>query len=172
MPPPSEIAAFWALVSPDGAKGWVTAHRDELTEILIRAGTGRQTAPLGRLRFLDTLDDYPRPPRIRVLSLPDPMIRDRNRTERLFGFSYRIEIFVPEPKRECRPVRLSALGRRSPDRPHRHEGGPQKGTLVSACGAEPGVKPSAGRLEKLAAERSRTRFAGVERVEMLEGWRS
>ncbi len=29
-----------------------------------------------------------------------PLIRNRNRTERLFGFFYRIEIFIPEPKRE------------------------------------------------------------------------
>ncbi|HEX2298787.1 MAG TPA: crosslink repair DNA glycosylase YcaQ family protein [Pseudonocardiaceae bacterium] len=29
----------------------------------------------------------------------DPLIWDRGRTERLFGFRYRIEIYVPEPKR-------------------------------------------------------------------------
>ena len=39
------------------------------------------------------------PGRIRVLSPFDPMLRDRNRAERLFGFHYRIEVFVPEPKR-------------------------------------------------------------------------
>lgn len=36
---------------------------------------------------------------MRVLSPFDPVIRDRNRAERLFGFHYRIEMFVPEPKR-------------------------------------------------------------------------
>ena len=30
----------------------------------------------------------------------DPLIRDRNRTERLFDFRYRIEVFVPEARRE------------------------------------------------------------------------
>src|SRR3546814_13471811 len=30
----------------------------------------------------------------------DPLIRDRKRTERLFGFHYRIEVFVPAPKRK------------------------------------------------------------------------
>ena len=39
------------------------------------------------------------PARIRVLSPFDPVIRNRNRLEWLFGFEYRIEIYVPEEKR-------------------------------------------------------------------------
>jgi uncharacterized protein YcaQ len=101
------------------------------------------------------------------------MIRDRNRTERLFGFFYRIEIFVPEPKREygyyvfplLEGDRLIGRIDMKADR--------KKGSLdVKRLWLEPGVKPSAGRLEKLAAELDRVaRFAGVERVEMLDGWR-
>ena len=37
---------------------------------------------------------------MRLLNPFDPTIRDRKRTERLFGFSYRNEIFVPEAQRQ------------------------------------------------------------------------
>ena len=37
---------------------------------------------------------------MRVLSPFDPVIRNRDRLERLFEFRYRIEIYVPEAKRK------------------------------------------------------------------------
>ncbi len=170
-----EIAAFWDLLSPDEAKAWVADHRDELIEVLIEPALGGKPRSSWALAdFLGTLDDYPEaPPRIRVLSPFDPMIRDRNRTERLFGFFYRIEIFVPEPKREygyyvfplLEGDRLIGRIDMKADR--------KNGTLdVKRLWLEPRVKTSAGRLEKLEAELERlARFAGVEKVVYLDGWK-
>ncbi|MEK1869735.1 MAG: crosslink repair DNA glycosylase YcaQ family protein, partial [Ensifer adhaerens] len=90
-----------------------------------------------------------------------------------FGFFYRIEIFVPEPKREygyyvfplLEGDRLIGRIDMKADR--------KKSTLdVKRLWLEPGVKPSAGRLERLEAELDRVaRFAGVEKVVFFEGWR-
>lgn len=168
-----EIAAFFDLVTPQEAKAWVEDHRDELEEVLIETVDGKPRASFALAESLATLIDPPEPPaRIRTLSPFDPLIRDRNRTERLFGFFYRIEIFVPEPKREygyyvfplLESDRLIGRIDMKADR--------KAGILdVKRLWLEKGVKPSVGRLERLEAELVRlAKFAGVERVEYRDGW--
>ncbi|MCA1366652.1 YcaQ family DNA glycosylase [Bradyrhizobium sp. BRP14] len=169
-----EIAAFWDLVSPDEAKAWVAAHRDELSDVVIESANGGRPRPSYAFAgFPDNLGDIPDPPgRIRVLSPFDPLLRDRNRTERLFDFFYRIEVFVPEAKREygyyvfplLEGDRLIGRIDMKADR--------KRGSLdVRRLWLEKGVKASSGRMEKLMAELDRiARFTGVEEVGLLEGW--
>jgi hypothetical protein len=106
------------------------------------------------------------------LSPFDPLIRDRKRTERLFGFHYRIEVFVPAPKRRYGYYVFPLLegdkliGRI--DMKHERDSGALK---VKALWLEPGQRLSAARRGRLEAELERQRrFTGAERVAFAKGW--
>lgn len=168
-----EIAAFFDIVTPDEAKAWVAAHRDELQELQLETVDGKPRASFAFANHVASLLDAPEPPaRIRVLSPFDPLIRDRNRTERLFGFFYRIEVFVPEPKRQYGYYVFPLLeGDRLIGRIDMKAERRQGLLDVRRLWLEPGVKPTAGRLDKLEAELQRiARFAGMETVRLQPGW--
>ena len=99
---PGELAAFWALITPAEAKVWVDGalKRGEISEAMVVGADGAPRRVVLWPRTLARAHDLGDPtPRLRVLSPFDPALRDRKRAERLFGFSYRIEIFVPEVQR-------------------------------------------------------------------------
>lgn len=167
-----EIAAFFDIITPQEARQWVSNHRDELCEVtLAHSDGGKDRASYAFAGF--TGDDAVVPPqRIRVLSPFDPLLRDRARTERLFGFFYRIEVFVPEAKRQYGYYVFPLLegdgliGRldMKADR--------KNGTLdVRRVWFEKAVRASTGRLEKLDSELSRVaKFTGLESVRYLDNW--
>ncbi len=69
---------------------------------LIRTGEVEQVTVRGwgRPAYLDTAARRPRRALARTLLSPfDSLVWNRARTERIFGFHYRIEIYVPQPQR-------------------------------------------------------------------------
>jgi len=99
---PNELAAFWGATSLSEAALWAKAatQRGELVIVDAQAegGSSRPAYAFAdwRQRLERTRDA---PDRLRVLAPFDPLIRDRKRLQRLFGFDYRFEAFVPAPKR-------------------------------------------------------------------------
>lgn len=168
-----ELAAYWALCSPEAARDWCRGAqaRGEIEEVMIEGADGTRRRSLARPGILAEAMAAPEPPaRIRVLSPFDPALRDRARAERLFGFYYRIEVFVPEPKRiygyYVFPVLEGAriIGRIDMKR--------ASDTLaVRAFWPEANVALGAGRQERLRAELDRmARFVGSERVDFAPDW--
>jgi uncharacterized protein YcaQ len=107
-------------------------------------------------------DDGPVPKRTTFLSPFDRLVHDRDRAEALFGFHYRLEMYVPKAKREYGYYVLPILcgdrliGRIEPVFDRR-----SRVLRVSSVHWEPGVKPAslARPLRDLAA------FVGADRVE-------
>ena len=87
---------------PSVAKDWIEENAGDLKQIDITSFDKKSTKSVWINKVtLDTLGSLPAPPpRIRILSPFDPMLRDRKRAEFLFGFDYRIEMFVPQAKRK------------------------------------------------------------------------
>ena len=166
-----ELAAFWAHVTPAEAKAWCAAALAEgdVVEVDVEGVDGTLRRAFARPDIMDLTIPAPAP-RIRVLSPFDPALRDRKRAERLFGFNYRIEIFVPAPKRKYGyyvfPVIEGArlIGRIDMKRT-------DGALVVRAFWPEVGVKMGTGRLKALHAELERAAaFGGCSALDYDEGW--
>ena len=112
------------------------------------------------------------PARLRVLSPFDPALRDRARAERLFGFHYRIEVFVPEAQRRFGYYVFPLLeGARLVGRIDMKAWRDTGALRVRALWPEQGVPFGKGRIARLEAELDRiARFAGCDRVAFEDGW--
>lgn len=169
-----EIAAFWALLTPAEVDEWLLRHRAELVPVTVEGYADSKPRPAFSLPGATGLAQEASDPgdRVRILSPFDPLLRDRARTQRLFGFHYRIEIFVPEAKRQYGYYVYPLLrGDRAVGRIDVKAERDQDRLFVRAFWPEPGTRPSKALTTKLEAELERLRrFAGMARVEFADDW--
>jgi uncharacterized protein YcaQ len=170
---PGEIAAYWNAISPDEAKHWCKREisRGGIIEVEVEGALGQRRKVLIRPETLLTLPPEPTR-RLRILSPFDPALRDRDRAEFLFGFRYRIEVFVPESKRIFGYYVFPVLeGDRLVGRIDAKAFRDAGALRVRAFWPEAGVRLTKERRAKLEAELDRLAlFAGCEKVAFLEGW--
>ncbi|MEJ0027926.1 MAG: crosslink repair DNA glycosylase YcaQ family protein [Rhizomicrobium sp.] len=97
------IADFWGHASIPEAAKWIEAEKKKgrLIDVTLEGAPGlRGFQAVARPDIEAQMAHLPAPTsRLRVLSPFDPVLRDRARVERIFGFDYRLEVFVPGHKR-------------------------------------------------------------------------
>ena len=166
-----ELAAFWAIVTPAEAKAWgVAAIADgRAVWVDIEGVDGSLRRSLARPDMMDRVPAAPQN-RVRIMSPFDPALRDRKRAERLFGFHYRIEIFVPAAKRQYGYYVFPVMeGDRLIGRIDMKRDGDV--LAVRAFWPEKGVQMGAGRIARLDAELSRAaRFGGCAEISRANDW--
>lgn len=95
-----DVKRFWDAVTTDEANAWCGARRD-LVPVEVETADGQYLTAWGAPDIEARLAQAPAPTlRLRILNPFDPAIRDRMRLQRLFGFEYRNEMFVPAAKRK------------------------------------------------------------------------
>jgi hypothetical protein len=167
---PKELADFWATLDLAEARAWCAgAQREGRLEPLQVEDSDGTLRPAFALKDWEArLARLPAPSDgTRLLCPFDPILRDRTRALRRFGFDYRFEAFVPESKRQYGYFVLPILegdrlvGRLDP-KLHRER------SLLEVKGLwwEPGIKGTKARrrslenaLERLAA------FVGADAIQ-------
>ncbi len=171
-----EITQFWDLITRAEATQWCKAAHDRGELVEVEVAPWDRDAP-SRSAFalpdvMESVSNLPDPPdRVRVLSPFDPLIRDRKRCLRLFGFDYRIEVFVPAAKRTYGYYVFPLLeGTRFIGRIDMKHIRERDALEVYGLWMEPGVKLTKGRRQALDAELERHRkFVGAARTDFPDG---
>lgn len=170
-----ELAAFWDIATAAEARAWCSTalEQGQIIPVDVESTDGSLRRCFARPDVLTQAEASPVPTgRMRVLSPFDPALRDRKRAERLFGFHYRIEVFVPAAKRKYGYYVFPLLeGDRLIGRIDIKAHRDCDELRVTALWPETGLRWSAARTARLEAELTRVaRLAGVARVQFSDGW--
>ncbi len=171
----TELAAFWDHISPAEAKDWVARELADgrLQPIMVTCASGETRGAFARPDIAnDPALQIEPTQRLRVLSPFDPALRDRKRAERLFGFNYRVEMFVPEAKRTYGYYVFPILQGDSIIARVDMKAFRDRDTLVvRALWPEPGTRWGKGKQSAFDAELTRlTKLAGVSQISFDDDW--
>lgn len=169
---PGDVQRYWDAVSAKEVRSWLEHSGSKLQAVEIETAQGEWVKGYAPGDIEERLAAVTPPTnRLRILNPFDPVIRDRNRLSRLFGFDYRVEMFVPAAKRIWGYYVFPIIeGSRFVGRIEIKAD--RKKSVLSVIGfwPEDGVRWPASRHEKLTSELDRMRrFIGVDTVTWAAG---
>lgn len=165
-----DIQRFWDSVETQFVREWIEKVSD-LHEVEVETADRKWIRLLAPSDIETRLSDLTKPSsRLRILNPFDPVIRDRSRLLKLFGFEYRNEMFVPAAKRVWGYYVFPILeGDRFVGRVEIKADRKASRLNVLQFWPEGGVRWPESRQQKLAAELERlARFVGVDDVVRLD----
>lgn len=96
-----DIQRFWNAAENEEMKDWVEQNKKALVPVEVQDCSGDWRSAWAPADIEARMASVPAPTsRLRILNPFDPVIRDRARLKRLFGFDYTVEMFVPSAKRQ------------------------------------------------------------------------
>ncbi len=164
-----DIQRFWEATSRNEVGRWA-ADAPDLTHVDVQTAQGDWIPLLAPSNIEARMHATPAPTsRLRILNPFDPATRDRDRLSRLFGFEYKIEMFVPAAKRKWGYYVFPILeGDRFVGRIDVKADRASDELIVTKMWPEAGVAWPQSRWDKLHAELERLkRFAGVAQVRWI-----
>lgn len=169
---PIEIRNFFDACTLAEVQNWLVENSYQLQQVKIESASGSFTNAFAFNDIESTLASLPTATgRLRVVNPFDPITRDRNRLKRLFGFDYRIEIYVPARQRQYGYYVCPILeGNRFIGRIDVRRDADNNCLNIRKWWLEPGIRATKGRTSRLQAELNRlARLAEVSRALTLPG---
>jgi uncharacterized protein YcaQ len=164
---PSDVQDFWGVASSKEVKIWLLSDKSVVVPVQIETAQGEWLPGFARSDIDEILQDLSTPTsRLRILNPFDPLTRNRKRLSRIFGFDYKIEMFVPAAKRKWGYYVYPVLEGDKFVARTEIKANRKAGTLsVLAVWPEPDVRWTTSRARKFDAELKRlATFIGVKTV--------
>ncbi len=95
-----EIKEFWDAKDVREVKSWIEENQKSVIPVKWETDRGEWVSSYALADIEDRIQKLPSASsRMKIINPFDPAIRDRNRLKSMFGFDYRLEVFVPAAKR-------------------------------------------------------------------------
>lgn len=165
-----DIQKFWDAVHKDDVMNWYQNNNEEYIPIKWQTADNHWIEAIAPTNIEDRISSLQKSTsRLRVVNPFDPAIRDRTRLKNIFGFDYKIEIFVPAAKRKWGYYVYPLLeGSRFVGRIELKADRKNNTLDVINFWQEPAIKWSPARHKKLQTELKRlAHFIGVSSINWL-----